>query len=257
MRIINFSADGIQSAAKKGFFDWLKNQDADIVCIQDLQAQEYDLTDDIYFPEGYFPYFFDTLDGSNGVAIYTRKLPKAIMTGLGFNDFDPEARYIQADFDEISIGSILVPPSTLEDPASMERKASFLSAMEAHLEKITHKRRHFIFAGNWSIAHNENDIQQPKTDDEPGFLLEERRWLDDTIHQLGYADAFRIGNTDNDEFSWWPEGDKSNGWRADFQLISTGLKKHVEYATIYKGQEFSTHAPVIIDYDYVLEDDLD
>lgn len=255
MRIINFCADGIQSAAEKGFFEWVVNQDADLICIQDLRAQEYDLTDDVFFPEGYFPYFFDTMDGSNGVAIYTRKLPKAIMTGLGFNDFDPEARYIQADFDDISIGSIMVPESTLDDISSMERKASFLSAMEAHMEKIIHKRRNFIFAGNWQLAHNENDIQNPVSDDEPGFLLEERRWLDTVIHQHGYIDAFRVANKDDDEFSWQRPNHENDAWRVDYQMVSGSMEKFIEYATIYKGQQFSSHAPVIIDYEYHLGED--
>ena len=255
MRVINFSADGIHKAAENGFFEWLGNQDADIICIQDLRCQEYDLTDDVFFPQGYFPYFVDSASGENGVAIYTRKLPKAIMFGLGFNDFDAEARYIQADFDEISIGSILVPPSSLDNPASMERKAQFFDMLYAHLEKIINKRKPFIFAGNWLIAHEERDTEQDIDGNQPGFLLEERRWLDEVQHQLGYADAFRCYNTDADEFTWWPNGDKSNGQRVDFQLVSESLASMVEYGAIYKNQVFSTHAPLIIDYDFQLGED--
>ena len=255
MRIINFSADGIESAEKKGFFKWVVEQDADFICIQDLRAQEYDLVSDAFFPQGYFAYFFDNMDRQNGVAIYTRKLPKAIMTGLGFNEFDIEARFIQADFDEISIGSIIVPPSSLKDPASMERKAQFLDLLQAHLDKIRNKRREFVFAGNWQIAHEVCDVQQAHTGERAGFLLEERRWLDEVEHQLGYADAFRLFNQDSDEFTWWPEGDKSDGMRVDFQLISSGMKKFVEYGNIYKNQAFSSHAPVVMDYDFNLGED--
>ena len=255
MRVINFCADGIKAAAKQGFFNWPVNQDADIICIQNLDCEEYDLTDDVFFPQGYFPYFFDNMDGINGVAIYTRKLPKAIMTGLSFNDFDIEARYIQADFDDISIGSILVLESTLNAANSMERKAQFLDLLQQHLEKISHKRREFIFAGNWQIAHHSQDVQQEKSDDTPGFLTEERRWLDEVTHQLNYTDAFREANQDSDEFSWWPDKQKGDGWRVDFQLISPGMIEHVEYATIYKSKTFGSHAPVIIDYDYPFEED--
>ncbi len=255
MRIINFCADGIQSAAKEGFFEWVTEQDADVICIQNLDCEEYDLRSDTFFPQGYFPYFFDNMEGTNGVAIYTRKLPKAIMTGLGFNDFDIEARYIQADFDDISIGSLLMPSSSLQDANSMERKAQFLDLMQQHLEKISNKRREFVFAGNWEIAHDLTDVQQEQTDDTPGFLTEERRWLDEVIHQQGYIDAFREANSDNDEFSYWPNGDKTNGWRTDFQLVSSNLAETVEYAAIYKKKSFGNHAPVIIDYDYLFEED--
>ena len=85
MRIISFSADGIKDAAKNGFYEWLQEQDADFICIQDLRCSEYDLQDNLFFPSEYNAYFFDDVDGkANGVAIYTRELPKAIMTGLGF-----------------------------------------------------------------------------------------------------------------------------------------------------------------------------
>ena len=89
MRIISFCADGIASAAEKGFFDWALQQDADIICIQNLGAQEYDLQDDLYFPEGYFPYFYDSPHSINGVAIYTplssRTVDIQLQTPAGFN----------------------------------------------------------------------------------------------------------------------------------------------------------------------------
>ena len=72
MRIISFSADGIKNAAEKGFYDWLKEQDADFVCIQDLQCSEYDLQDNIFFPEDYNAYFFDDVDDSK-VAVATHE----------------------------------------------------------------------------------------------------------------------------------------------------------------------------------------
>lgn len=255
MRIINFSADGIQSAARKGFFDWIQKQDADVICIQDLRTQEHKLRDDCFFPEGYFPYFLDHPDNENGVAIYTRKLPKAIMFGLGFKDFDAEARYIQADFDDISIGSIMVPEARADDPASMAHKAQFLELLFAHLEKILNKRRQFIFAGNWQIAHQERDTQQHIDSNQPGFLLSERRWLDDVSHRLNYLDAFRVVNKDNDEFSWWPDNNSNDGRRVDFQLVSGSLRHKIEYGAIYKTQSFSSHAPVIMDYDLLFPDE--
>ena len=103
MRVISFSADGLREAAKRGFYTWLERQDADFICIQDMRCSEYDLQDDVFFPSEYNAYFFDDVNGKeNGVAIYCRKLPKAIMTGLGFAEFDMQGRYIQADFEDLS-----------------------------------------------------------------------------------------------------------------------------------------------------------
>ena len=254
MRIISLSADGIKNAAEKGFYDWLTEQDADFVCIQDLQCSEYDLQDDLYFPRDYNAYFFDDVDGkANGVAIYCRQLPKAIMTGLGFADFDMEGRYIQADYENLSVGCLLAPTVEPDNAEQQQRKNEFYSLLGAHLQKVRNKRREFIICGNWNIAHTPGDVQDTDRNcNTSGFLAEERQWMAELL-DAGYVDAFREINSDQDEFSWWPEGDReSNGWRTDYHIISKGLQYAVDYGAIYKSREFSSHAPIIMDYDIEL-----
>ncbi|MDX1506217.1 MAG: exodeoxyribonuclease III [Spongiibacter sp.] len=255
MRIISFCADSIVDAAEKGFFDWVVNQDADIICLQNLGIAEYKLRDDVYFPREYNPYFFDSADGkSNGVAIYCRQLPKAIMTGLGFMDFDMDGLYIQADFDDISIGSLLAPSVPDNDPKAQIRKNQFFEQFYNHLHKVRNKRRDFVICGNWGIAHKNIDLQDAKSNHGvSGSLNEEQQWMERLFHEEHYADAFRLVNTDADEFSWWPDGEPGkNGWRVDYQIVSERLKPRVEYGAIYKVQQFGKHAPVIMDYDYEL-----
>lgn len=251
MRIISFCADGIQSAADSGFYDWLQDQDADFICIQDLRCSEHDMQAERFWPQGYNAYFFDSVEGKeNGVALYCKELPKAIMTGLGFAEFDMEGRYIQADFNNISVGCILAPPGGESGSAEAQRKGEFLDLLQPHLSKIRNKRREFIICGGWGMAHSAIDVQDAADHGtDAGFQPEERQWLSETM-ELGYVDAFREINSDNDEYSWWPDGDRaSNGWRTDFHLVSQGLKYAIEYGAIYKTQAFSTHAPVIMDYD--------
>ena len=251
MRIISFCADGIKQAAEAGFYEWLAGQDAEIVCIQGLKAEERNLRDDVYFPEGYFHYFFDSPTGENGVAIYCRQMPKAIMTGLGFGELDIQARYIQADYETVSFGSLLAPFAEQGDVAALENKAAFFDDFQAHLDKIRNKRRHFVFAGNWNIVHKKRDIEDAEAhQDMPGFLVDERRWMDDVTGRLGYCDAFRQVNLDDDEFSWIKEG--QSPCRVDYQVVSNELKDLVEYAVIYKAKRFGEHAPVIVDYDFEL-----
>lgn len=255
MRIISFCADGIKEAAEQGFFSWVLDQDADFICIQNLKAQEYDLHDDIFFPRGYNPYFFDAVEkNSNGVAIYCREMPKAIMTGLGFVDYDMEGRYIQADFQNISIGCLLAPSAYQADDAAKAHKKQFFELLQNHLSKVRNKRREFIICGNWNMTHNNTDIQNIQANQGvSGGLPEEQQWMDQLFSSLGYIDAFREVNSDDDEFTWWPDGDRDdNGWRVDFQVVSKELKPVIEYGAIYKNQVFSSHAPVIMDFDFEL-----
>jgi exodeoxyribonuclease-3 len=252
MRIISFCANGIEQAASRGFYDWLSQQDADVVCIQDIRAQEYLLKDDFYFPPEYNIYFFDNPESTNGVALYCRDMPKAIMTGLGFNMFDSEARYIQADFDRISFGSILAPESFSDNPKSIKRKLNFFEQLHDHLAKIKNKRREFVICGNLFIAHQPRDLTNSKSHQgDVCFTDKERAWLDKIFIDLGYVDAFRSVISDDDEFTWWPGEDlKGDALRVDYQIASPGLRKHIEYATILKTKFYSQHAPLIVDYDY-------
>jgi exodeoxyribonuclease-3 len=255
MRIISFCADGIRQAANRGFYSWVKDQDADFICVQDLRAQENQLQDDIFHPAGYYAYFFDApLPATNGVAIYVREIPKAIMTGLGFMEADMEARYIQADYERISIGCLLAPQSVAGDEASQAHKRRFFEHYQLHLNKIRHKRREYIICGSWFVAHRADDVESADEHTaDPGFLPEERQWLNALYRDLDYADAFRRVNSDSDEFSWWPGGSReTHGWRTDTQVVSGGISQKVEYGAIFKTQQFSSHAPVIMDYDLEL-----
>lgn len=252
MRIISFSADGLKQAAKQGLYSWIAEQDADFICIQDIRCSEYDLRGEKYFPPEYNAYFFDDVDSKkNGVALYCRKLPKAIMTGLGFADFDMQGRYIQADYEHLSVGCLLAPSAAAGDVDSLARKSEFFELLGNHLQKVRNKRREFIICGSWHIAHTAADLQDAvEHGNKPGFLGEERQWMDELLSN-GYVDAFREVNTDRDEFTWWPDDDsrENGGWRTDMQVVSQGLKYQIEYGAIYKVQAFSSHAPLIMDYD--------
>lgn len=253
MRIISHCVDGIHQAAQRGLYDWLKDQDADIICLQDLRAQETELDHDIFHPEGYFSYFLDSgVKHYNGVAIYTRHQPKALIYGLGFSSgVDMEGRYLQIDFEHHSIGSLLA-PAAFSAMESQDVKDKFFEDFQALLHKITRKRRHFIFCGNWSMAHTAKDVENWQSYEYlSGFLGHEQQWMNQLFRQLGYADAFRLCVPDEGEYSWWPSGEigDGKGMRVDYQVISEALKKKVEFAAMYKTKTFSSHLPVIVDYE--------
>lgn len=257
MRIISLSVDGMHQAAARGLFDWLAKQDADIICLQDLRCFEHELDDDVFHPPGYNVYFFDSgVKHYNGVAIYSRYMPKAMIYGFGFSSgVDMEGRYLQLDFHGLSVGSLLA-PSAMDSVESHEVKVQFFDDLQAHLNKIANKRQDFIFCGNWATAPGNIDVSNPEEQQHiSGFLPQEQQWMRQLPH-IGYVDAFRMGNKDKDEYSWWPGGVIGEGqaWRTDLQVVSNKLKNRIEYAMIFKSQQFSSHLPVIVDYDIELED---
>lgn len=254
MRVITFNAQGIEQAADKGFFDWMVQQDADVVCLQDIRAKEYQLDDKRFHPEGYEAYFFDAFeDGYSGVAIYTRHIPKAIMTGLGFEQCDFNGRFIQADFDNVSVAAMSV-PSGLKSDEAQAAKEEYLQLLKGHFSKTLRKRREFIFCGPFQIAHKPIDLSNWYVNQKvSGFLPQEREWMEEVVGEMGYVDAFRQVNHVDQQYTWWPDYNKARelneGARLDYQITTANLRKTIKSASIYKDQVFSAHAPLIIDYD--------
>lgn len=253
MRIISANVNGIRSAANKGFFKWLARQQADVVCLQETKAQEHQLTDGVFRPEGYHAYYHDAeKKGYSGVAIYSRMKPDKITMGLGWQSFDSEGRYIQVDFGKLSVVSLYMPSGS----SSEERQAVKFEVM-AHLmpvlQQLRRKKRDYIICGDWNIAHKKIDIKNWRGNQKnSGFLPEERAWMDELFGPVGYVDAFRVVNQEEDQYTWWSNRGqaraKNVGWRIDYQVITPGLKDKVLSVSIYKDERFSDHAPLIIDY---------
>ena len=156
MKIASINVNGIRDAVDRGFLDWLAQQDADVVCVQNIKAKSFELGDHILYPEGYEGYFLDAEeDGFSGVGLYCRKIPKAIMYGLGFPQCDHEGRFLQADYDRFSIATFLMP-----DGSDQKAKQAFMEQYQEYLTKMSRKRREYIICGTWNVAHKTVDFGQ-------------------------------------------------------------------------------------------------
>ena len=257
MRIISFNCEGITNAAEQGFFSWALDQDADVICLQDIRAREHEVADAAFAPSDYFSYFFEDYSeaGKGGVAIYTRTPPKAIITGLGIPEADTHGLYIQADFDKISIGSLLVPQAD-NTPESLNWKYRFMEEYLQFLSKQRRKRREFITCGSWHVAHKKIDLSNWRDNDEvSGFQPAERAWMDEIINGLEYVDTYREVDREGGKYSFWESDEhreRNEGWRFDYQIATPSMKHRVLSSGMFSGETFSRHAPVIVDYDWEL-----
>ena len=253
MRIITLNCNGIRAAARKGFFNWLATVDVDIVCLQETKAQVDQLTDPIFHPENFHCYYFDAeRKGYAGTALYCRAKPLKITKGLGFEIADSEGRYLQADFNGFSVASLYLPSGSAGEERQA-RKLAFMGQFMQHMKMLRNDDREYIICGDWNICHKEIDLKNWKANKKnSGFLPEERQWLDELYYELGFIDAFRMVNQEADQYSWWSNRGqaraKNVGWRLDYHVISSGLRNKVMSAEIYTDQNFSDHAPVILDY---------
>jgi exodeoxyribonuclease-3 len=254
MKIITLNVNGIRSAHRKGFYDWLHRQGADIVCLQEIKAQSPELRAALRSPPGYFAYFNDAdRKGYSGVALFTRRKPDRVYDSLGWDHADAEGRYLRADYGRLSVISIYLPSGS----SGLERQAikfDFMERLMPLLKRMRRQKREFILCGDWNIAHKKIDLKNWRGNQKnSGFLPEERAWMDELFGPAGYVDAFRVINQEPDQYTWWSNRgrawEKNVGWRIDYQVITPGLKNKVRSVSIYKQRRFSDHAPLIIEYD--------
>ncbi|NQY15713.1 MAG: endonuclease/exonuclease/phosphatase family protein, partial [Henriciella sp.] len=162
MRVITCNTNGIRAAERKGFFPWEAEQQADVICIQETKAQVDQLDPALFYPEGYHCFYNDAeKKGYSGTALYSRVKPKKVITKLGCEPVDNEGRYLQADFDKLSVISLYV-PSGSSGEASQARKEIFMEAFFEHLRTLRRKRREFIICADWNICLRPIDLKNDK-----------------------------------------------------------------------------------------------
>ncbi|MDK4612535.1 exodeoxyribonuclease III [Kingella kingae] len=255
MRIISANVNGIRSAYKKGFLEYIAQSGADIVCVQELKAQEADLSAEMQKPHGMHGVWHCAQKrGYSGVAIYSKRTPDRVQYGLGIELFDNEGRFVRADFGQLSVISLYLPSGT----SAEERQAykyQFLDAFYPILADLLKEGRDVVVCGDWNIAHQNIDIKNWKGNlKNSGFLPEEREWIGNVIAKLGWTDMWRKLYPDVAGYTWWSNRGqayaKDVGWRIDYQMVSPELAAKAQSAHVYKDEKFSDHAPLVVDYDY-------
>ena len=257
LRIITLNLNGIRSAWNKGVLPWMAAQKADIVCLQELKAQEADLSEDMKAPDGLHAYYHVAeKKGYSGVGLWCRREPDDVKIGLGNTEFDAEGRYLQADFGKLSAISLYL-PSGSSSPERQEAKFRFMDFFYPHLVELAQSGRDVLVCGDWNIAHREIDLKNWKGNRKnSGFLPEERAWIGRVLDEAGWSDVYRrLHPATTDEcYTWWSNRGqawvKNVGWRIDCQLATPGLAATARSASVYKEQRFSDHAPLTVDYDY-------
>ena len=257
MQIITLNLNGVRAAAKKGFFEWLAAQSADIVCVQELKAQLPDLSGDMLSPDSYHGYFHCAVQkGYSGVGIYCRKRPDNIIEGVGIPKIDAEGRFIQADFGNLSIISLYLPSGSSGEHRQVA-KFFFMEKFFPVLKALIASGREIILCGDWNIAHKEIDLKNWRANQKnSGFLPEERTWLSNVLDDISFVDVFRQLNPEPDQYTWWSNRGqawaKNVGWRIDYQIATPAIAQKARSVSIFKTERFSDHAPLIIDYDHTL-----
>ena len=255
MKIISANLNGIRSAAKKEFFTWMLKQEADYICVQELKAQEADMTGEFLQPLGYHGYFhYAEKKGYSGTGVYSRTPALQHHLGFGNAEFDAEGRYVQCDYADLTVVSVYCPSGSSGDERQ-QAKFRFMDAFFPHLAKLIQSGREVVICGDWNVAHKEIDLKNWKSNQKnSGFLPEERAWMSRILDELGWCDVYRSLHPDTtaEAYTWWSNRGQAwannVGWRIDYQIASAGLNSKAKSAYVYKDERFSDHSPLVIEY---------
>lgn len=251
IRVATFNANGIRSAYKKGFFQWFLEQNIDVLCVQELKAQEKDidfLQDTLRDYQGF--YQCAQKKGYSGVGIWTRLQPKHVQIGFDA-EFDIEGRYVDVDLGFMKIASCYFPSGTSGDERQ-EAKYRFLKKIKAHMDALRKTSIPTLLCGDVNIAHQELDIKNWKGNlKHTGFLPEERQWVTDLLAS-GWVDVFRNLYPTKEQYTWWSQRGqaraKNVGWRIDYEFGTLSIAKLAQSAYVYSEEKFSDHAPLVVEY---------
>ncbi|MDR0728625.1 MAG: exodeoxyribonuclease III [Prevotellaceae bacterium] len=249
--LISYNVNGIRSAISKNFYDWLRVENPDIVCLQETKAQPGQIDHALFEQLGYHCAFHSAQrKGYSGTAILSKPTPDAVLYGIGDARFDDEGRLIRADYGDITLLCSYFPSGTMGN-VRQAFKMEYLTAFFQYIEQLRQSRPKLIVTGDFNISHKPIDINSPKTHEKmSGFLPEERAWVDE-FADAGFIDTFRVFHPDEAErYSWWSHWAKARerniGWRLDYFWVTENLYENLSDADILDRVVHSDHCPVAL-----------
>ncbi|SCY23128.1 exodeoxyribonuclease III [Flavobacterium caeni] len=253
MRIISYNVNGIRAAINKGFIEWLKATDPDVICLQEIKAVQEQIPTLDFELAGY-PYHYwypANKKGYSGVAILSKIKPDHVAFGTGIEHMDFEGRNIRADFGDISVMSFYMPSGT--NAVRIPHKFMYMDDFQGYIRGLRKDHPNLVVCGDYNICHQAIDIHDPvRNKNVSGFLPEERSWLDGFINE-GFIDSFRHFNKDPHHYTWWSNFGNARannkGWRIDYILVSKPLENRLKRAVILPEAKHSDHCPILAEID--------
>ena len=252
LKLLSWNVNGIRAVEKKGFSEWLKKENPDILCLQETKAQPGQLSNNLVEPIGYTTYwnYPEEIKGYSGVALFSKQKPLDIHYGFGIKEYDVEGRIIIAKYPEFTLFNIYFPKGdTAQDRRHrLDYKMRFYETFLSFAGSLKDKDKKLIICGDLNTAHEAIDLARPKENEKnSGFLPEERAWMDKFIAS-GFRDTFRQLNREPNNYTWWDmktrARDRNVGWRIDYFFVTQNLIKSVIRAFIMPEVTGSDHCPI-------------
>jgi len=246
--LISWNVNGLRAVFKKGFAQWVKKADPDILCLQETKARPEQVVKELETIKGYHTHFASAQKpGYSGVALFTKVKPLSVEQTFGVSKFDDEGRILQADYGKFILFNIYF-PNGKASPERLKYKIDFYETFLVEMKKLLKKDKKIVICGDVNTAHKEIDLARPKENSKvSGFLPQEREWIDRFL-ELGFLDTLRMFDQSPGRYTWWDmvsrARDRNVGWRIDYFYASENLRKNIKKAYIMPEVMGSDHCPI-------------
>jgi exodeoxyribonuclease-3 len=248
LKITTWNINGLRSALSKGLVAWMKSNQADVYCFQEIKADR-PIIDGLmeHFPE--YHLFWNPAErrGYSGVLTLTKKAPHESQLCIGSKIFDREGRIIITYLEDLVLFNLYFPQGR-RDKSRVEYKLAFYALILEICDQFLQRGKQIILAGDFNTAHKEIDLANPRQNqNNTGFLHSEREWLDHYLDH-GFVDIFRMRYPQRVQYTWWTyrvnARQRNIGWRLDYFLVSENLVNRVVDVIIQEDVQGSDHCPV-------------
>ena len=252
-KMLSWNVNGVRAVEKRGFLQWLFEENPDILAIQETKAHPEQLSEELRTPQGYYTFWNHAeKKGYSGVAVFSHEEPLDIRYGFGNQAYDTEGRSLILEYPLFFFLNIYFPNGKM----SQERlrfKLDFYGEFLSFIDTLRVKKKSIIVCGDFNTAHQEIDLARPRENSNvSGFLREERDWIDRFIDR-GLVDTFRIFHEEPAQYTWWDfksrARERNVGWRIDYFFIDKESISTVKDAFIMSDVYGSDHCPVGIALD--------
>jgi len=260
LKLYSWNVNGIRALHKKGLFEaFLEAHRPDILCLQETKAERGQLVVDL--PQ--YREFWNSAatKGYAGTAIFSKREPLRVANGFprGFarryafadeleRDSADEGRLITAEFEKFYVVTVYTPNAKDDLSRLALRFKQWDPAFLAYCRRLE-KSKPVVLCGDLNVAHTEMDLANPRPNrGKKGFTDEERQGFQNLV-DAGFIDTFRLFKQGNGYYTWWsrrsPTARARNiGWRIDYFLVSSKLRRRVIAADIHPNVMGSDHCPI-------------
>ena len=245
MRLVTWNVNGLRACLGKGFLDFFRAADADVLCLQETKLQP----DQIQLELPGYALYWNSAEkkGYSGTAVFTRVPPLSVACGIGVEEHDHEGRVITAEFADFYLVCCYT-PNAQEGLARIDYRMEWEDDFRDYLMELD-RVKPVILCGDLNVAHEEIDLKNPRTNRGNAGFSDQERGKMTALLSSGFTDTFRALYPDKTgAYTWWSyrfNARKNNaGWRIDYFIVSDRLMPRVEDQIILSQVTGSDHCPV-------------